>query len=187
MSNLRKLTIETLDIYVDGHQWKEIITNHLSKLKVFQLKMEFYFRDRIHTKKYADQLFHSFQTCFWLEERQWFIRCHYHPENDSNYACLYTLPYIFASFPRIEVSGCQSTCPADDNQNWSHDHVHILDYKASSTGHLIMCQSRFVNIKHLSLSRNLNEQFWTIVPRFDCLVSLEVSQHGRSDNVQSQL
>jgi hypothetical protein len=187
MHNLRQLTVEILDIYIDGHQWKEIITNYLPKLKVFRLKMEFYFRDRMNTKQRVDQLLKSFQTCFWLEERQWFIRCHYHPKNASNYVCLYTLPYIFDSFPRIEVYGCQSTCSDDDNQSWSYDHVHILNYRASLTGDLTLYPSRFVNIQHLSLSLGVDDQFWIIVPRFDCLVSLEVSLYGHINNVRSQL
>ncbi len=187
MQNLRRLTVETMDIYIDGHQWKEIITNYLPKLKVFRLKMEFHHRVRINTKQYVDQLMNSFQTCFWLEERQLFVRCHYHPNSGSNYICLYTLPYTFASFPRIEVSGCQSTCLNDNNPSWSYDHVHILNYRTPLTGDLILNQSRFVNIQHLSLSLDVNDQFWTIVPRFDRLISLEVSLYGHNNNVQSQL
>jgi hypothetical protein len=187
MRNLRRLTVETLDIFFDGHQWKEIITNYLPKLKLFRLKMEFYFRDRIHTKQYVDQLLNSFQTSFWLEERQWFVRCHYHPQSSSNYICLYTLPYSFVSFPRIEVNGCQSTCFDDDNQNWLYDQVHILSYRAPLTDDSVLRQARFVNIRHLSLSLGVNDQFWSIVPTFVHLTTLDVSLHGRSDTAQSQL
>lgn len=187
MNNLRRLTVEALDIFIDGDQWKDIITKYLPKLEVFRLKMEFYFRDRINTKRYVDQLLNSFQTSFWLEEHQWFIRCHYHPKSASNYVCLYTLPYGFTSFPRIEVSGCQSTCINGEKQNWSYDHVHILNYRAPFKEDLTLYQCRFTNIQHLFLSLDADHQFWTIVPRFDRLISLEVSLNGRSDNVQSQL
>ncbi|CAF3455463.1 unnamed protein product [Rotaria sp. Silwood1] len=161
MCNLRKLTIETLDLYIDGYQWIQIIANYLPKLKIFQLKMEFYFHDRINTKQYVDQLLNSFQTYFWLEERQ----------------CL----------PRIEVSGCRSTCSDDYNTSWSYDHVHILNYRSSSTRDLTLYQSRFVNNQHLSLSFNVDNQFWFIVPRFDCSISLEIALHDYSDNIKSQL
>ncbi len=119
-----------------------MIINYLPKLKVFRLKMEFYFRDRIKTRRYANQLLNSFQTQFWLAEREWFIRLHYHPGSGSNYVCLYT---------RIEVSGCRSTCSNDDNQSWSYDHVHTVHYRVSLSEALILNQSCFVNIQHLSL------------------------------------
>ena len=188
MNNLRRLTVETLDIFIDGHQWKEIITNYLPKLKLFQLKMEFYFRNRVHTKQYVDELLNSFQTSFWLEERQWFVRCHYHPQSSSNHICLYTLPYSFVNFPRIEVDGYQSTCSDDNNQNWwSYDQVHTLSYRAPLTDNLVLHQARFVNIRQLSLSLGVTDEFWSIVPTFMHLTSLEVSLHGRSDTAQFQL
>ena len=188
LNNLRRLTVEILDIYIDGHQWKEIITNYLPKLKLFQLKMEFYFRDRVHTKQYVNDLLDSFQTSFWLEERQWFVRCHYHPQSSSNYICLYTLPYSFANFPRIEVDEYESICSDNNDEKWwSYDYVHTLNYRAPLTNNLLLHQPRFVNIRHLSLSLGLNTQFWSIVPTFIRLTSLEVSLHGRSDTAQFQL
>jgi hypothetical protein len=187
MPNLRRLTVETSQIYLDGHEWKRIIVDHLPKLKVFRLKMEFYFRDRNNKKQYVDQLLESFRSKFWLEERQWFIRCHWYPQMSSNYACLYTLPYTFANFPRIDINRSQSICSNVDKNDWSYDRVHTLDYRAPLIGDLSLCHCEFNNVEHLSLSLPLNDQFWILVPRLDRLASLEVSLHDSHKDVQYQL
>ena len=181
MCNLRRLTVEILDVLMNGHQWKDLICYYLPNLEKFRLKMEFYFRDRVNTKRYVDQLFQSFQTQFWLEERQWFIRCHFHSLSHSNYVCFYTLPYSFENFPRIEVSDYQSTDPNDDY--WAYDRVQNLHYN-----HSIPSQSIFRKIRSLCLSiDDQKDHFWKIVPSLWHLNTLEVSLNNCIDTGQSEI
>lgn len=178
MSRLRRLTVEMLDVFMNGHEWRDLIRNSLGNLKEFQMKMEFFFRDRLNTKRYVDQLFQSFQTPFWLEERQWFIRCHFHSQSRSNYACFYTLPYSFDHFPRIDVMDWLSTDPKDGH--WSYDRVHTLQYH-----HCIPSQSIFRKIRSLCLA--IDEDFWKIVPSLWHLNTLEVSLNNPSDTAAAQI
>ena len=64
LPNLSKLIIKIDEIYVDGYQWEETITNYLHKLKVFSLLMRYGFFDDDDTKDFNeefDQLIQSFQ------------------------------------------------------------------------------------------------------------------------------
>lgn len=38
-SNLSRLTIEMQNCYLNGHEWKQILTTDLPKIKVFRFKM----------------------------------------------------------------------------------------------------------------------------------------------------
>jgi hypothetical protein len=50
-----------------------------------------------------------------------------------------------------------------------------------------MSQVRFSDIRYLTLSLPFNDQFLLVVPKLDKLISLNVSVHVESENVQSQL
>jgi hypothetical protein len=50
MPTLSNLTIETLHINIDGHQWKQIIPEHFPKLKVFRFKMR-YLLDEVNSQE----------------------------------------------------------------------------------------------------------------------------------------
>ena len=53
----------------------------------YKFELEKNFDDEI------DQLIESFQTKFWIDEHQWFIRCDYHTKNTIN-SSLYTSIWI---------------------------------------------------------------------------------------------
>jgi len=58
MPNLYHLTADVSCIDLDGYQWKRIIVNHLSKLKIFELRMELSPIERQH----LNQMQASFRT-----------------------------------------------------------------------------------------------------------------------------
>jgi hypothetical protein len=95
LPNLNRLTIKTKHIYLNGYDWKKTIENYFPKLKIFQLKMDLkscHWRNR---EEEPDELQDSFQSAFWLQEHQWFVRCDWTSSSISNFATLYTLPYAF--------------------------------------------------------------------------------------------
>lgn len=101
--NLCHLTITSLTMFMDGYQWENIISNYLPKLKTFQCKTTIYFYNLDEIKTQLYDLIRSFHSHFWIENHQWFIRCHLKLENQSRYYILYyTLPYIFT--PSILVT-----------------------------------------------------------------------------------
>jgi hypothetical protein len=180
MPNLRHLTVETEDINMNGHQWEHIITNHLPKLQVFQLQMKFFLRNNEDKKKRVNKLLKSFQTRFWLEEHQWFVRCDWdrcQEDHCSNQIYLYTLPCTFNSYYfHDSIIKTKSTCP-DNNIYPSYNQVHILDYGIAPSENRVLPQFTFSNIHDLILSLPVDDNFWSIMPQFDHLKSLKMIPH----------
>jgi hypothetical protein len=164
--NLSHLTVNTRARgQLDGHKWEQTITTYLPRLKVFQLNMEF--KVRGNQEQELDKSINSFRSRFWLDERKWYIRCHWYPESISKRVHIYTLPSTCSEFVLMAGMLTRSTCPSDDD-DCLYDHVQNLSYSP--------CQSslRFCNIHHLDLKFPLDEKFWSIVPKLDRLVSLRL-------------
>jgi hypothetical protein len=138
------------------------------------------------------QIIDSFQTKFWINEHQWFVRCHWYTSDQPfrfDFIDLFTLPYAFKEF--LSYTGCtliKSTCPYDD-EYWSYNHVKHLCYGSSHFTSSLMSRIRFSNIEYLSLSLPFNNQFLSVVSKFDRLISLSISIYSnkKTDNIQSQL
>jgi hypothetical protein len=96
MPNLYHLTIETFKKYLDGNAWKQIIIDYLPKIKIFQLKMRFKCSGNINNiEQIFNNLLTSFRSPFWIEERRWYVRCHWNRSGPYSWMTLYTLPYDF--------------------------------------------------------------------------------------------
>ncbi|CAF4218428.1 unnamed protein product, partial [Adineta steineri] len=193
LSNLQHLTLETSNIYMNGYEWEDFICKYLPKLKIFQFKMRF--SPLINQNKLIElnEILDSFRTKFWIDEHQWFVRCHWYASDEQyhlNFIDLFTLPYIFKEF--LSYTGCilaKSTCPNDD-MHWSYNHVNQLCYRSSNFTNPIMSRIHFSNIQHLSLSLLFNDQFLSIVSNLERLTSLSVSINNNNktiENIQSQL
>ncbi|CAF3378673.1 unnamed protein product [Rotaria socialis] len=79
--------------FIEGDQWEHLIQRCLPKLKEFHFKIHPHF---LHTN--VEQLLRTFQTEFWLKEKQWFIYCDHHFHLNFRHfglqhVHLYTLPY----------------------------------------------------------------------------------------------
>ncbi len=160
--NLNHLIIDicsSTNEILNGYQWENIIRNYLPNLKLFQFRMEFQYKN-------INNLLNSFKTSFWIEEHNWFIRCHW----NSNLIYLYSLPYIFKEFYFDSSMQFKSTCPNDDNYLY-YNHVKELKYNMSS----VLSPIQFLNINHLSIDFPINMNFWSIIPKLDQITSLNVS------------
>lgn len=116
MLNLSHLTVETFYIRLDGHQWEEMIVQHLPKLRVFRLKMEVQFTHEQNNEQQVDQLLDSFRSLFWLEERQWFVRCHWRQRENHSDILLYTMPLTFRDVNTDTMRfSYKTTCPGNKN------------------------------------------------------------------------
>jgi hypothetical protein len=180
MPNLRHLTVGTDDIDINGHQWEYIITNHLPKLQVFQFEMTFNPRNGEDKEQRVNELLKSFQTRFWLEEHQWFVRCDWdrcQRDYCINQIYLYTLPYTFNYYAfHDSIIKAKSTCP-DNNIYPSYNQVHILDYAIAPSENRVLPQFTFSNIHDLILYLPVDDNFWSIMPQFDHLKSLKMIPH----------
>jgi hypothetical protein len=180
MPNLSRLTVDLCSLdasgVLNGYQWENIIRNSLPKLEVFRLRMNFQLNQQI------DDLFESFETSFWIEEHNWFIRCHW----NSTSICLYTLPYVFNDFHFHSSSQFKSTCPDEKNYLYYH-RVNELHYTNSSNEKFFFSSPiQFLNINHLTIDLPVDENFWSIVPKLDRITSLYLSINEH-DHVQTQL
>ncbi|CAF3808035.1 unnamed protein product [Rotaria sordida] len=192
LPDLYNLTLETCNIYMDGYQWEEMIRKYLTKLRKFRFKMRFSALNDENKEIQSDQILNSFRTKFWIDEHQWFVRCHWYSSDEQNrfdFIDLFTLPYAFKDF--LSYTGCtlaKSTCPNDD-EYWSYNHVNNLCYGSSHFTSSIMSRVRFSNIQYLSLSLPFNDKFLLVVSKLDRLTSLciSINNHKKTNNVLSQL
>jgi hypothetical protein len=96
------------------------------------------------------------------------------------------LPYAFdrfkVHFPLIYAS----TCP-HDQCNCSYDRVRQVKYTSSLSEDFDQCHISFSNIRDLTVYLPIDDHLWTIVPKFDRLISLCVSWYSYDQIFPSQL
>ncbi|CAF3449506.1 unnamed protein product [Rotaria sp. Silwood2] len=177
LPNLIYLILETFDIYCNGYEWENILSNYLLKLKIFHLKMNLNFPNNDNINQQANELLNTFRTNFWLIEHQWFVRCDWDPLNIFSYGILYTLPYNFDDCFYFDAVLSKSTCPINTDY-WSYDHVSILSHKNPENDlskDLIIFSARFSKIHHLKISFPFDEKFWLCIPLLNRLTSINIT------------
>lgn len=184
LPNLSELIIQIEGVYIDGYQWEQIITQYLTKLKVFRLLM-FYAIDREkHIEQEIEQLIKSFQTKFWLKERQWFVRCG--SEIEYKFLCLYTLPYEFKNFDRISRTTSNSRC-TNDRHCIPSKYVNKISIHNSLLKSVSQFPLKFSNIHHLELYFPFDDTFSSIVTNFDRLISIELVSTIHSNDIDQAI
>ena len=100
MPKLKQLTFIAIRgmRFVHGNQWESLIRMYLSDLKQFHFAIHPNLQHH-----YISQNLSTFQTPFWLEEKQWIIHCNYYSYVDYHLGNLcrtnfYTLPYCDEQF-----------------------------------------------------------------------------------------
>ncbi|CAF0829008.1 unnamed protein product [Adineta steineri] len=154
MPNLTHLKIETLDLIMDGNVWKQILNDYLFKIEIFQLKMKLEFEGNdTDVENSVNQLLDSFNTRFWIEEHQWYVRCDWELSEITTYAFLYTLPYAFKTIYYLNECNTKSTC--DDEEKYrSYKCVEMFEnsYRKSMLLHNfnLVCD-KFPNLRSLDV------------------------------------
>ncbi|CAF3036485.1 unnamed protein product, partial [Rotaria sp. Silwood2] len=103
---------------------------------------------------------------------------HWYLLNKLSKSYLYTIPYYYKDFSINSDVQFKSTCP-NNEIHWFYDNVHNLYFNDS-----INSSIRFPNLYSLKLHFPFNDSFWSIVPNFNKLISLNVKL---SNNVRSQV
>ncbi|CAF3675001.1 unnamed protein product [Adineta steineri] len=186
MPNLLHLKVKADQMYglLIAQQWEQIIHDYIPKLKRLQFKIGFNLHDWQSQKEQVNGILAGYRSPFWLVERHWFVQCDWNSDREN--ACLYTLPYAFDNFQFSSPIVSQSTIPYDNNSR-SYDCVHNLMYKPrlyylSSPPHI-----QFFNIQHLSIEFPVTAHFWSIIPKLDHLISLDVLSNDHDEICQQQL
>ena len=186
---LSSLTVETTSLVMNGHVWKEIISQFLPKLEKFRLRMN------ATINVYADEAEEffsvpsSFQDPFWLEEHQWFIRVDYYRHENRQLMCLYTLPYGFNDY-HVHLS-------TEASSSWtSAEHiVYPYNYESVETLH---CDSRipifvaprvmsFANVRDLHINLPCNASLLSLTPKFYRLRSLNITLYPGDTSLSLQV
>jgi len=142
--------------------------------------MYVYIIDRnIHER--ADELFNSFQTSFWINEHNWFVRCTAYDKIID----LRTLSERFLHYQKTFPIWWKSTYPDDDREKFFNTmeiicRVTFFDQPISSF-------IRLENISFLHLKLPITDQLWSVVSTFKQLCILEVSSYDDSAQTQLQL
>jgi hypothetical protein len=171
LPNLSYLMLETFSNYINGYQWEQIIINHLLKLKIFRLMMNFRLHSGIDMDKQIDKMLESFQTKFWLKEHQWFVRCDCNTEYRTIH--LYTLPNKFKLLLNYDPQISKSTC-LDNKKYCSFDCVEKLEFNSYFNKYGSDFSMQYPNIHHLQLCFPFHDILWSLLPSFDRLKSVEL-------------
>ncbi|CAF1402001.1 unnamed protein product, partial [Adineta ricciae] len=178
MTNLRYLTLETNYIYLNGLEWKKILTEHLPTIRKFRLRMFFELSSLRSREEQVDMLLNSFRIPFWIRKYQCFVQCDWTMSKTQKHAVLYTLPYSFQHFLFDNLCQSKSTCP-NNRIHRSYDqvtHSQYLEYENSliSNG-LRPCSIQCTNIQRLEVRLPFNDKiFYSLVPTLAQLTSLDV-------------
>jgi hypothetical protein len=191
LPNLYKLKCD-LNIYINGYQWEEIIKKSLTKLKILEMKMRFTPSNNKNKEIQLNEIINSYQTKFWINEHQWFIRCHWYTidvDERFNFIDVFTIPYAFDSFWEDNICLLGKSTVLYDNEYLQCPCVKTLNYGSSSFTDPIRSRLRFNNLEHLSLSLPFNERFFFIVSKFSRLRSLFIytEKQKNLNNIRFQL
>ena len=192
LPNLHQLKCD-LNVYINGHQWENTIKKSLPKLKIFQVKMRFTLSNNQNKEEKLNEIIDSYRTRFWINEHQWFVRCHWYTLDETrdllNFIDVFTVPYGFDSFWEDNVCLLAKSTVQYDNRYLQCPRITTLNYGSSSFTDPIRSCLRFNNIEHLSLSLPFNEQFFFIISKFVRLRSLFVytGTNKNLSNIQFQL
>jgi hypothetical protein len=184
MPNLCHLKLKIVEIFITGYQWEEIIRKYLPKLKIFQLTMHLIPSTNKHEEDQLNKIIDTFRTKFWIDEHQWFVRCYWGIASDDHLPELITLsssPYTFPMNTLCTLS--KSTSPLND-EYLAYNRVKNLFYKSLDFTDWMVSNVRLSNIQNLHLSLPFEEQFLTVVTKFDRLRSLIiVVENGENLNI----
>ncbi|CAF1271458.1 unnamed protein product [Rotaria sordida] len=178
MPNLYHLKINLRNSLIDGYQWKQIISNYLPNLKIFRLEMEGSLIFDQNIQELADELIKSFQTSFWINEHQWFVRCFI--QRKTIYLSILSNTF---DYDRYKLSRSFTL-----NDPYC-DH-HELYNGIPSIGETLFDQPipthiRVSDIEYLGINLPTNDQFWSSLSNFNRLKTLTILSHV--DNFQSKI
>ncbi|CAF2915153.1 unnamed protein product [Rotaria sp. Silwood2] len=123
-------------------------------------------------EKRVDELIETFRTPFWLDEHQWFVRCHWESQEPRQNTHLYTLPYCHDTLSNWTSNlYCKSNCPSDQDF-FSYNNVRVIEYLYGTD--IWLSSIRFPNIRDMSIGFPTHETIWSSIPTLDNLISLTI-------------
>lgn len=152
--NLTNLSVQTLSICIDGHEWQQLFDRHLLHLRTFHLKMKLQLPGSDYeVEQRVDELLDSFRTPYWIEQRRWCVQCDWESSEIVTHAYLYTLPFAFSTVHCLQDYRTKTTGALIDSDH-SYDLVHKFESNVRKNLYLHkfneLC-SRFRNLHCLDI------------------------------------
>ncbi|CAF4846267.1 unnamed protein product [Rotaria sp. Silwood1] len=135
-------------------------------------------------EKQVDKLLNTFQTPFWRDKHNWFVRCNWDPIDGS--FSLYTLPYAFGKFRVYKQEFGKSTWSQEKTQQ-SYDAVRHLEYHVKPTKYSQLSDMQFYKLDKLEITFPVNDHFWSMVPALNQLTSCKIRSCDNSEQSKIQL
>ncbi|CAF3465173.1 unnamed protein product [Rotaria sp. Silwood2] len=177
--NLRNLIVRSTCL-LTGHQWKKIAIDHLPNIKKLKFEMCFNLEENGYTKQQLDELFDTFRTPFWINEHQWFVRCHWQHWDLHHDTQIYTIPYCFDKLINFhQTIWCKSTCP-NHLDYWSYDSVHTASLGHNLDRNWPLYPMRLPKLTSLVIEFPMHPRLWKIIPNVNYLTSMSVRQYGNT-------
>ncbi|CAF1445684.1 unnamed protein product [Rotaria sp. Silwood1] len=131
----------------------------------------------------AEQLLNTFRSPFWVDEHRWFVRCDSCPTR--GWIFIYTLPYAFDDFSVYGRLLSKSTCPQEKNLQ-TYDCVRELTYDVEPSTCSQLSDIQFNKPEKMRIRLPVDDYFWSIVPTFDHLTSLQVQASDINEECTKQ-
>ncbi|CAF1373660.1 unnamed protein product [Rotaria magnacalcarata] len=185
-SHLLRLIVRTEDFYLNGHQWKHIIVNHLPNLQIVRFRMHFKFEENQNIQELIEALLNTFRTPFWLDDRGWFIQCQWKSQSVCDDIYFYTLPMIIDDLYALDSRTCyKSTCP-NDLFFYSYDSIrNILPQPNVDDRQRLPIHCPL--IKSIKITLPIHENIWSVFATLNHLTSLHLSNQESSTHIEHQL
>ncbi|CAF4669522.1 unnamed protein product [Rotaria sp. Silwood2] len=133
-----------------------------------------------YTKQQLDELFDTFRTPFWINEHQWFVRCHWQHWDLHHDTQIYTIPYCFDKLINFhQTIWCKSTCP-NHLDYWSYDSVHTASLGHNLDRNWPLYPMRLPKLTSLVIEFPMHPRLWKIIPNVNYLTSMSVRQYGNT-------
>ncbi|CAF0828679.1 unnamed protein product [Adineta ricciae] len=189
MPNLEEFKVDFHPFFIDGCQWEKLIENRLKKLVRFQFKTAFMVSREKSKHEEIDRALNSFRSEFWIDKYQWFVQCHWIPNDFSRTMLIYTLPYAFESFFFSGNVRMKSTAPPEYVHHRTFHSIENLYYGRNLYENLPLPDFRLENIRHLDITIPYDQSFDSLVSSLDRLDSLKVDPYDcmNMDKVHANL
>lgn len=183
LPNLYRLKVECATI-INGQEWENFISRHLPKLKRFNFRMDYYFAEMETTEEEIDKVMDTFRTPFWLVQHHWFIKCDWKPNDIC--ATLYTVPYASNRF-YIGESEIEKFTHSKEQKVVSYDAVRHLTYAVRPGQYCQLINIQFHKLESLNIMCGLNDDLWSLIPKFDYLTSCRIESLDNTRESKRQL
>lgn len=185
MPSLLHLKLETESINLNGNEWEKFLINYVPNIQTFRFLIRVLSMKSYHLEEHLEDLLRTFQTPFWIADRQWYVQCDW-PQHTKKIFVLYTLPYCFTdTYVIYQNRWSKTTCPNLHDSN-SYDRVTDVFYKGRIDD-IASYHTFYPRIRRLTLKLPFDNHFWTIIPTLDYLSSLKVIGNQENRRSESQL